>query len=86
MIGLLVFAHPMSGERVASEVFWWTNPEARGVHGVKLLRMGEEWARTQDVVAFHMIAPDVRVGSLYARRGYREVETVWEYRFSEVTA
>src|SRR5215475_9331429 len=36
MIGMYGFVHPISGERVASEVFWWVEPDVRG-SGLKLL-------------------------------------------------
>src|SRR5947208_1796649 len=37
MIGVFVFAHPISAERIGSEVMWWMEPDARGA-GVRLLK------------------------------------------------
>src|SRR5947207_12552252 len=56
MIGAFAFAHPVSGERVGSEIMWWMEPDARGA-GVRLLRAAERWAKTQGATRFQMIAP-----------------------------
>ena len=45
MIGLICYPHPWSGETVATELFWFTRPAARGRLGVQLLRRAEGWAR-----------------------------------------
>lgn len=81
MIALWCFAHPFSGERIASELVWWVNPEARGSAGVRLLRWAEAWARAQGAVALQMIAPTDRVGEFYERRGYTRVEVSYQRRF-----
>ncbi len=73
MLGLLVFAHPLSGCRVTSELFWWVEPEVRG-DGVKLLKAGERWAIAQHSEQLHMIAPTARVGAFYTRLGYEATE------------
>ena len=45
MILMVIYAHPFSGERVASELAWWVDPEARNSGaGVRLLRAAEGWA------------------------------------------
>lgn len=83
MLGLMVYAHPMSGERIASEACWYVRPEARGGIGLRLWRVGEQWARNRGAVALLMIQPHSadRVGVLYARAGYGPVETTWMRRF-----
>ena len=43
MLGLGLAAHPFSGVRLAVEVMWWVEPEARG-RGRALWRAGERWA------------------------------------------
>lgn len=75
MMGVLMFRHPMSDQLVASEMFWWVEPEARGSAGVRMLRMAEEWARLRGAERMMMIAPTDRVGEFYERVGYGKVET-----------
>lgn len=77
MIALLAYDHPFSGERMAFEVVWWVQPEARG-DGVKLLKAAEEWAREHGIGKVQMVAPNDRVGALYQRLGYAPVETSYQ--------
>ncbi len=77
MIAMLAYDHPFSGERIAFEVVWWVDPEARG-DGLRLLRAAEEWARDQGIKKMQMIAPNERVGVLYQRLGYLPVETSFQ--------
>lgn len=79
-----VFTHPMSGERTAAEIAWWVDPAHRGgVVGRQLLEDLEAWARESGATHLQMIAPaQTRVGLLYARRRYVEVETTWQLRLT----
>lgn len=77
MLGLMVFDHPFSGERTASEVVWWVEPDARG-DGLRLLKAGEDWAKAAGASKINMVAPNDRIESLYARLGYRQVETTYQ--------
>lgn len=79
MIGLYAFRHPISGEAVASEVFWWVEPEARG-GGLRLLTAAEAWAAAQGAVLLQMIAPTPAVERIYTRRGYVPVERLYQRR------
>ena len=81
MIGFIVYPHPLSGEMVSGEVMWWVEPEMRG-KGIKLLRWAENEARQAGARLIQMIAPDIRVGSLYRRLGYSEVETTYQRRLA----
>ena len=80
MLAMAMVTHPMSGDRIASEIVWWMNPSARGA-GVRLLRTAERWAKDRGAVAVHMIAPTERVGQLYAAIGYAPVEVNYYRRF-----
>jgi len=80
MIGVLVFPHHLSGERIAGELFWWVDPTVRGALGVRLLRQAEGWAVTRGATALQMVAPDRRVGVLYERLGYAPIETAYQRR------
>jgi GNAT superfamily N-acetyltransferase len=77
MIAMLAYDHPFSGERMAFEVLWWVEPEARG-DGVRLLRAAENWAIEQGIGKMQMVAPNERVGALYERMGYLPVETSYQ--------
>lgn len=80
-IGVLIFDHPMSGERAVTELFWWVEPDHRG-HGIRLWRQAEQWARDQAAQQMLMIAPTDAVGTLYERQGYQRVETSYMRRLS----
>lgn len=77
MIAAIAYEHPFSGEQTAFEIVWWVDPEARG-QGVRLLRAAEEWARERGAKRMQMVAPNGRVGELYARLGYAAVETSYQ--------
>lgn len=77
----VVHEHPMSGDTIASELGWWTNPDARGP-GVRLLKAFEAWARTQGACALQMVAPNDHVGAFYRRVGYAQVETLYQRRIA----
>lgn len=76
MIGLFVYEHPMSGERTASEMFWWVEPEHRG-HGVRLLKVARGWAKSAGATTIQMVAPGDDVERFYQRLGYTKVETAY---------
>ena len=86
MLAAQVFQHPMSGELIGCESAWWVEPEHRGgFDAIRLLTAAERWAQTQGAVRFQMVAPkDSPVRSLYERRGYSEVETVYQRPLCEV--
>jgi GNAT superfamily N-acetyltransferase len=77
MIIMLGYEHPFTGERIASEMVWWVNPESRG-DGIRLLKAAEGWAKEQGIPKISMIAPSARVGALYERLGYKAVETAYQ--------
>ncbi len=75
MLGVLAYAHPMSGERMASELFWWLDPDYRGAGGW-MLRRAEKWARAQGATRLQMVSPveNVRVQETYDALGYQAFE------------
>lgn len=77
MLAVFCYQHPLSGERVASELVWWVDPESRGA-GLRLLRVAEQWAAAHGARALQMIAPDEHVGRLYEHRGYCRMETLYQ--------
>jgi GNAT superfamily N-acetyltransferase len=81
MIALTLYDHPFSGERTASELAWWVEPEARkSGAGMRLLAAGETWAKHHGAKALQMIAPNVPIASLYERVGFKELETWFQRR------
>ncbi len=81
MIGMIVFAHPMSGVRTASEVMWFVHERARG-SGMKLFRAAEAWALAQGAEQLQMVAPSLAVGRVYAKLGFAPVEQLFQRRLS----
>ncbi len=79
MIALHAYPHPMSGERIATELCWWVEPEHRGV-GVSLYKIAEAWARAQNAALFQMIAPSPAVARFYQRMGFKAIETTYQRR------
>jgi GNAT superfamily N-acetyltransferase len=77
MFGVLLFEHPMSGVRVATEVFWWVEPSARGL-GLRLFYTAQRWAKDRGAAVLQMIAPSDEVRTLYERLGFDQVETVYQ--------
>ena len=79
MIGLVFFSHPISGEPLVSEVFWWLEPEyRRGRRALRLLQAAETWARDAGAVRLQMVAPNATVARLYEVLGYTARETLYE--------
>jgi GNAT superfamily N-acetyltransferase len=81
-IGGVYSKEPLTGRRIAVELFWYVKPEYRGGSWpVRLLREFETWsvmAGCSHVCMIHMECsqPD-RMGEFYQRRGYQLFETVY---------
>ncbi len=81
MIGAFVFTHPMSGERIGCESFWWVEPERRGrMCGIRLLKMAEAWAGKRGAARMIMVQPagEHRVGRIYELLGYAQLENQYQ--------
>lgn len=74
MIGMIATMHPMSGEPVMSELFWYVTPDQRG-QGLRLLRAAEAWGAGHGIKKSIMISPNKRISKLYRRKGYSMLET-----------
>lgn len=81
MIGLTVFEHPISGERMATEHFWWMDDAHRGA-GVDLLQQAEAWAKRHGATALQMMAPNKLVARYYRMAGFEQVETIHQKRIA----
>lgn len=80
MLATIIYAHHISGERVAGEVAWWVDPEQRGDIGLGLLHDVERWARARGAIWLEMLAPNARIEQLYTRLGYAPVERTYHKR------
>jgi len=78
--GMTVLPHMLTGQLYAAEVFWWSNPEARG-HGLKLFYAAEAWAKAEGVTMMQLVAPTPEAEQLYQRLGYAKVEAVYSKEF-----
>ncbi len=79
MLAVSIATHPISNERIASEICWWVKPAARSSRaGFRLLHHAEEWAQQHGANRFQMIAPNEKVGDFYRQAGYTFVETTFQ--------
>lgn len=74
-IGIMVYPHPISGDVIAGELFWFSHD---GKSGIRLLRHAEQWAREQGAQMLHMIAPSDHVAAFYEKQGFTEFERTYE--------
>lgn len=86
MVGMTVVPNHLSGELQGSEVAFYVEPDyRRGRAALRLLDAAEQWAVDQGARALQMIAPPGSMaGTLYERRGYQVLETVWTRRVDVV--
>ena len=69
----MVFSHDV----VATELFWWVDPEFRSRKSLALKEAFEYWARRIGAKFVSMSSLDERVGRFYERSGYRKVENAY---------
>lgn len=80
MVGLLITPHPFSGDvKIAAEIVWWVEPDARNTGaGIELLKAVEPACKAHDVVAIQMVhlnnSPP-QAALLYERHGYIHSES-----------
>lgn len=75
LFGMLIVAHPFSGEVTASELIWFVEEEARnGGDGIKLLWEAEKIAREMGAKKMQVSAPNESIGAIYKRFGYHQIE------------
>ena len=77
MLGFIIHAHFISGEKIAGEVFWWTEPEHRG-DGMRLLKEMERRAREAGCKYMQMVSPTEKVAKFYERLGYEFMESTYQ--------
>ena len=66
--------------KIALELFYWLDPEVRGLNGIRLIKAYEDRV-TEAGARSIMIQPEThlteKVGKLYQRRGYKPFERFW---------
>lgn len=79
MLGAAIQVHPLSGERIASEIVWWVDADARGGRAaIRLLARFEQWAAMHEATLSQMVAPDERTERFYLKLGFTKVETLFQ--------
>ena len=79
-LAIMPVVHQLFGFDYGEEVAWWVAPAHRTTGtGEALLAHGEAWVQAQELRYFKTAAPaGTRLGRYYARRGYQELETVYQ--------
>jgi predicted N-acetyltransferase YhbS len=78
LLGFIVANHHFSEQRYAVELMWYVLPEHRkGAMGLKLLWEAEKQANEMGAEDMCFSAPNDDVAALYARFGYRKLETTY---------
>jgi GNAT superfamily N-acetyltransferase len=80
MLAALVYAHPIMGRPIATELVWWVDEgERRSGAGVALLDAAEAWARKNGAEAIECAEHgNPALERLYRRRGYVAREVIFE--------
>lgn len=81
VIGAVASPNYFTPQRIASELFWWMNPEARsGRAALQLLSALEQWARDKGCVVLAMVDIALMQSNaprIYERKGYQLAERSW---------
>lgn len=77
LLGAILFPDLNNGDLVATEAFWYVDPQHRG-GGIKLFNRFEEWGKARGakrLIMVHLLSsmPEA-LNRFYKRRGYRPVE------------
>ncbi len=81
MLAIAITANLWGNGTIAEEVAWWVEPGHRGRSGLKLLGVGEDWARQEGALVLRMVAPrGSQIGTVYERRGYIPLESIYVLR------
>lgn len=82
MAGALVWQSYISSGLMATELFWWVEPRARGgMAAMRLYRALKAWAQDKGAAALIMVSvatiDDSPADAIYERLGMRLAERVW---------
>jgi hypothetical protein len=80
LVVLMLFEDLISGERGASQVTWYVLPSMRYGLGLRLLDVGEQWAKARGAEKVQMLSPEPKFDAVLARRGYVPTNRVMERR------
>lgn len=84
-LGALISPDPFTGDRVATELFWYIGPQHRtGTGALRLLRAFEDWGHSRRVdelrIAHFMMKNNEQLQRLYESRGYILLEQGYQKR------
>lgn len=78
LLAFIVCDHYLTGEKVAEELMWYVEPEARaGCPALRLLWAAQDMAKEMGAKKMKFTAPNNDVGRLYERFGYHQIEAVF---------
>jgi hypothetical protein len=78
-MGFSIVPHFLDGKQASFELFWWVEPEHRGVGG-ELFRFYEQFIINRGVGRSFCVAPEGKgatIASFYERQGYSKFETTF---------
>ena len=79
MLGFVIFPHHFRGECTCQELAWYVLPEYRaGGAGMKLFWEAERMAKELGAKRIQFSAPSEKVGSIYKRYGFSQIEVCYE--------
>lgn len=78
VLGGVAGYEPNAPVKTASELFWWVDPEARGLGSMRLYYEFEKWAKVKGCKTIRMVrlsdSMPEEVEGIYARLGFAEIE------------
>jgi GNAT superfamily N-acetyltransferase len=78
VFAFIIFPHYFSGELTAGELIWYVEPGFRGQASMELLWAAEKMASDLGAKRMQLTAPTERVGELYRRLKYVQVEVSYQ--------
>lgn len=78
VLAILFSPHYLSGELVGVELIWYVEPEHRGQMSLELFWAAEKLAKKIGAVRMQFTAPNERVGAIYQRLHYTQLEVGYQ--------
>lgn len=78
VLAILISPHYLSGEIVGVELIWYVEPEHRGQMSLELFWAAEKLAKELGAVRMQFTAPNERVGAIYQRLHYTQLEVGYQ--------
>jgi N-acetylglutamate synthase-like GNAT family acetyltransferase len=78
VLAMIVSTHYLSGEMVGVELIWYVEPEYRGQASLELFWAAEKEAKKMGAVRMQFTAPNEKVGEIYKRLHYTQLEVGYQ--------